>query len=295
MKSFVINCESHKDRIEKFYKFADKAKMTVHREACVNGRAFNDRLICKMVKLGIVHKDASMTPIEVAIFLSHYNCWVRTLNSCANYGLVFEDDVEMYPDFITKMEKIMNSITNITKSTKITKSNAYSNFDILYLWNGNWMETPKTKTPITGVVREKQWFNAGAVSYILSSKYAKKLVEGAFPIRYAVDIYMGSKAPKNTVLSLKMGYRKKDSCYLSPVLNLECAGEYGTGTSTQDYTKPTVDAKLCVFSRKDRDGYSVKELKSIARKKRIPIPKNLKSKDDIIDHIKKVEKSRSTK
>jgi hypothetical protein len=40
---------------------------------------------------------------------------------------------------------------------------------------------------------------------------------------------------------LKMEHRKRDDCYLSPVLDLECGGDGGTGSqTTQTYDAPTV-------------------------------------------------------
>ena len=50
------------------------------------------------------------------------------------------------------------------------------------------------------------------------------------------DILMGSFPKKGNHLTLKMKYDKKQSCYISPLIDLECGGEGGTGThSTQDY------------------------------------------------------------
>ena len=43
-----------------------------------------------------------------------------------------------------------------------------------------------------------------------------------------------------------MGYSKKDDCYISPVLDLECGGEGGTGSqTTQTYEAPVIKKLKC--------------------------------------------------
>lgn len=280
---YVINCDVHEKRLKKFKKYAKKAGVSECREQCVNGKAFTDALLKNMVNNGLLSANANMTPIEVAICLSHYNSWLRIINNCEDYGLVIEDDAEMRPTFVNDVNDIMSHLRE--KNIK---------FDILFLWNGNWMNTPKKAVTKVNdrlqIVEETENYNAGAVCYIISAEFAKYLVKHLFPIRWQIDIYIGSKIRNHTHLSLKMKYRKSDECYISPVLDLTCGGEYGTGESTQDYSAKTIKNKLFTFDKKNLDKNNVEQLKVYAKRKNIPIKSNMK-KSEIILNIKKSKTS----
>jgi GR25 family glycosyltransferase involved in LPS biosynthesis len=241
MSSYVINCKIHKSRIEKFRKFAKEAKMSFCREVCVNGKAFTDDILCEMVKRGIVSKKSEMTPIEVAISLSHLNVLQRFVNSCDDYAIVFEDDVEVRKNFVNSVNKIMAKLEDTP-------------FDMLFLWNGNWMKTKSKMKKVADVtnniqiMKENAHFNAGAVCYIITKKYAKYLLEKAFPIRNPIDLFYGYYMfrKSSNLLSLKMSYDKE--CYLSPLFKGRkwvCGGDEGTGNSTQNYDAKTINKIKC--------------------------------------------------
>ena len=228
MGTYVINCDVHKDRLAKFQKFSSKAGVKACREGCVNGKAFTDDIICEMVRQKIVSPNAEISPIEVAIAMSHQNCWQRIANGSTPYGIVFEDDVEMHSD----IKKNVNAIMADLKKNK-------KEFNILFLWNGNWMETDSDLKEVLYVddadvlvMKETIEYNAGAVCYIMNKKFAQYLVNKIFPIKYAVDIFIGDNVKKGNHYTLMMDYREDDECYVSPLLNLKCAGEFGTGDTT---------------------------------------------------------------
>ena len=56
---------------------------------------------------------------------------------------------------------------------------------------------------------------------------------------------MGEFPELGNHLALDMKYRKKDSCWISPVLDMECGGEGGTGVSTQTYGAKTMEKFEC--------------------------------------------------
>jgi phosphorylcholine metabolism protein LicD/GR25 family glycosyltransferase involved in LPS biosynthesis len=237
MGVYVINCSMHKERYNKFKKHAGIAGVNACRVPCVLGKKFSQHLICEMIKKKIVSAKADMTTIEIAINMSHYNCWKKLINSCEDYALIFEDDVELKPDFIEKVNLIMEKLEKI----------GYQDFSILHLYNGNWAETEDAHKFITrvapgiNVVQETEEYNAAASAYIISRKYAEFLMKRFFPIKIPQDIMMGDYVKRGNHLSLKMKYRKKDECYISPVLDLECGGPGGTGTlTTQEHSSPTI-------------------------------------------------------
>ena len=246
MGVYVINCSIHKKRYTKFKKYANKAQIKACRVPCVLGKRFNQHLICKMIKDKIINKKCDMSTIEISINMSHYNCWKKLINSCNDFALILEDDVELKPNFIKNINMIMNKLSEINMT----------DFSIFHIWNGNWGNTDSTHKFITKVsknitiVQERKEYNAGAAAYIISKKYAEFLMKKFFPIKIPQDIMMGTYVKKGIHLSLKMKYRKKDDCYISPLLSMECGGIGGTGTqTTQEHIAPTVqerwDCKKC--------------------------------------------------
>jgi GR25 family glycosyltransferase involved in LPS biosynthesis len=208
---------------------------------CILGKKFSDDLICKMMKNNILSPKAEMTKVEISINMSHFNCWKKLVNSCLDYAMILEDDVEVKPNFLEDINLILSTL----KEKEI-------DFSVLHLWNGNWSHTKSKQKSIVKIkngleiVKENADYNAGAAAYIISKKYAEWLMQRFFPIKMPQDMLMGTYYRHGNHLSLKMKYRKKDECYLSPVLDLECGGEGGTGTqTTQTYEAPIVNKLKC--------------------------------------------------
>ena len=233
---YVINCKMHKDRYNKLIKYAKNANVKICRSPCVLGKKFSNKKIVDMVNDGIISKNADMTKVEVSINMSHYNCWQKLLNSCDDYALILEDDVELYDDFIENINLIMNRLKEENVS-----------FSILHLWNGNWQKTKSSQKKVLTVnkkitiMQETKNYNAGAVAYIINKKYAKWLMDHFFPIKMPQDMLMGDYYKRGKHLTVKMKWDKKEQCYKTPLFNMECGGEGGTGAqTTQTYNAPTI-------------------------------------------------------
>lgn len=233
---YVINCKMHRERYDKLLKYAKEANVKVCRSPCVLGKKFSSKAIYNMVQDKLLSKNADMTKVEVSINMSHYNAWRKLLNSCSEYALVLEDDVELHEDFIDKINLIMNTLDEKNIS-----------FSILHLWNGNWARTKSAQKKVATIdknitiMQETLSYNAGAVGYIISKSYAKWLINHFFPIKMPQDMLMGNYPQKGKHLTLKMRWDKKDDCYKSPILDMECGGEGGTGSqTTQTYSAPTI-------------------------------------------------------
>lgn len=237
MGIYVINCAMHKKRYKKFLKYSRKANVKACRVPCVLGKKFNQNTICEMNKKNMLSSRANMTTIEISINMSHYNCWKKLLNSCKDYAIIFEDDVELEKDFVTRIEQIMD---------KLDENNI--DFSILHLWNGNWANTLSTQTKVINIdkdikiLKENNQYNAGAAAYIINRKYASYLINKFFPIKYPQDILMGNFPNYGNHLTLKMKHKKQ--CYISPLLQMECGGVGGTGTqTTQEHSASSVNSK----------------------------------------------------
>lgn len=236
---YVINCDVHTNRMAKFAKHAAVAGLNYCRESCVKGKEFTYNLFCEMMKRKLLTPNADMNPIEVAINLSHYNVWQRILNNNQDYGMVLEDDVEVNPNFVEKVNSVLNGLEQENVD-----------FDILFLWNGNWGQSRKRLKPVAkiaglDVMRETVEYNAGGVAYIMSKKFCQFMLKKAYPIKYPQDILLGTFATKGVHLTLKMKYSRVGGCWESPILGNECQGEGGTGATTQEYSLPTVKKIKC--------------------------------------------------
>jgi len=231
MATYVINCEFSKDRLKKFNHYAEKAGLHACRVPCVMGRSFSRPEICKMKTENMIAKKTyDINQVHIAINMSHYNCWQKLVNSCLDYALIMEDDTEVRPHFIKSINMIMKEIDEP--------------FSILYLWNGNWLRTIGGHVPfvkindIFNIVQETKVYNAGAVAYIISKKYAKYLIKHFFPIKYPQDNLMGNFPKVGKHLTLKMKYSKSKEWYMSPLLTMPIEET----TQTND---PFVDTYKC--------------------------------------------------
>lgn len=234
--TYVINCKWSEKRMKEFAKYAKTSGIKFCKENCVDGRKFTDSSICEMIDCGIVNSRADITPVETAICLSHYNVWERFLKSKKEYAIIFEDDVKLRSSTYDDIELILNNLGDL------------KNMSILWLYNGNWMETSKYLKTVVKindkliVQQETIAYNAAASAYIISRNFSEHLIKNIFPIEYPVDIYIGDQVKYGDHLTLKMTYDKKEACYVSPLMELECGGTEG---STQMYDAKQVSATEC--------------------------------------------------
>jgi GR25 family glycosyltransferase involved in LPS biosynthesis len=206
---------------------------------CVLGGKFNNEFLCDLIKKGLLRKNADMTKIEVSINLSHYNAWKLVVNGCLDYGLILEDDVEVHPNFVKKINDILHALEENDVD-----------FSILHLWAGNWMKTISKQTKVLKVdnlqiMKQNTEYNEGAVAYIISKEYAEFLIKKSFPIKEPQDILMGTYYNHGNHLLLKMKFDKKQDCYISPILDNSCDGPEGTGQSTRVSNDPTIQEISC--------------------------------------------------
>jgi len=234
----VINCAIHKKRLETFEKLAGKAGLgKVPRVACINGKKYTEKKLCKMIEDKIVSPKADLTPIEIAIALSHKKCWKQLIKSkYAKYMVVFEDDCRLNKNFSEKLNELMN---------------ADLGFDILYLFNGNWMRSLSRRKKVAKVgdlkvYKETVEYNPSGSCYVISKKWARELTNKICPIKIPVDIFIGSvrvKSAKHYTLNNTHAKNDPPECWtVSPLLNVPCGGG---DESTQDYEAKKIKKIKC--------------------------------------------------
>ena len=230
---YYINCNIHEKRKQSFLKNAEKASILPKRQICVNGKKFTKKKIIELVNDKIIHPKADITPIESAINLSYLNVWKKIANGKKKFAIILEDDSRVKANF----KEIINDILYCLEN---------KHFDVLYLYNGNFGKTKSklkhictTKNYKLKILKETVGHNAGAAGYIITKEFAKYMYENFQTFKYPHDLYMGYLTMKKIHLTLQMKLNKK-KCYESPVLFQECSGEYGTGSSTQNYEAETV-------------------------------------------------------
>ena len=235
----VINCDIHKDRLNKFDKSAKNIKLLYYRLKCVYGKILTNKQIYSMYKKNFIKNTDFINIIEVSINLSHINAWLKILNSKYDYGMVCEDDVTFKPTFIKNINLILNQLKQHNKI-----------FDILYLWNGNWMNTKSSLKSILKINKdliikqETELFNAGTVCYIISKKAIKYLLNKIFPIANPIDIFIGQYYKTLNIYTLYMKYDKINMKDISPLfISGDWDDKYYTNDdsqSTQDYNIDTL-------------------------------------------------------
>jgi len=231
----VINCDEHENRIAQFREKATKAGLPhVVRVKCTDGKKLTNKNLCDMISNGLLNPNADLVPTEVAISLSHVKCWMQLLKSDAEHMVVFEDDCNVYKRFMKKFDAVMNSGLV---------------FDILWLYNGNWGMTKHAHTKVAivdevPIYRENVAYVASTSCYVLSRKWAQHLVDRVFPIKYAIDVFMGQvkvKSAKHYTVSNRRRKNASFDCFtISPFLYCACPSN---STSTQQYSAETVKAR----------------------------------------------------
>ena len=242
----VINCERHKDRLERFKKHAFKSGLlNVHVQPCVDAKQWTFSDICKLEKGNILvrrttapgYSQEDFRISEVAISLSHIECWKKLVSSNEEFMCVFEDDVMMKPNFNKYVGKIMEQLPSLLNKNSRTRQ---VTFDIIHLVNGNWAKTHKYYQPDktydiqTGnksfkLFRENKQYNAGAGCYIIRKAFAKALLEKVYPIRKPIDNFIGD-----------VGFTK----YVHLVVKFKEIGKTDTNPNPKFFDSPLVKVDI---------------------------------------------------
>lgn len=188
MKVKVINLDRRPDRWERFSSQKGVVRLgtqyTIERFSAVDGKTIaveTDDRISMRTKRNIkfrtrrTHEDID-TVGAIGCYLSHTQIWREFLQSGASCVMVLEDDALIPPDFLEKLNRYANDLSQL---------HTYSNT----LWS---LATPQAFFERDqNVYREGVWVCNIATTftgYILFRSAAEKLLANAFPIDNHVDL-----------------------------------------------------------------------------------------------------------
>jgi len=204
--SFIINLPHRKDRLENFkQKYAEaNINIPLHIHSAINGKKLKleDINITRLAKkeitdaqtLGYRTKHYQLTMGGIGCYLSHVTLWNYIYNSGLDYALVFEDDANIPPDFISNFNI---SIKNMNK--------ADPDWDILFL-----DALCRDCIPYQdNIVKINKFYLMHA--YIIRKKAIKKMLDYnmLFPINQQIDWCIGSHSNILKLYTVTNGFVKQ--------------------------------------------------------------------------------------
>lgn len=167
-KTYVINLDRRKDRMDKFKKEAEKVSLKYERFSGVDGSLLIPN---KRLQRIFENNDYNMREGMVGCAMSHIKLWIELAQSSFSYFCIFEDDAEFVHDFNAKLETI--------------KKNLPSQWSLVYL-GYHLRDKYKTEdyydkkaSPILekwGAVKSLTYSLGGTSGYIISKKGAIELL-----------------------------------------------------------------------------------------------------------------------
>jgi len=140
-----------------------------------------------------------LTNGQIGCYESHVRVWRRIVDQNLPYALVFEDDVD-----IRYTQETVDKLNEVVAELKTVP-----NWDIVYIGNdaakpggnGQLRFPPKRQhTPHLADVSDWEVLHM----YLITKRAAQCFLQDAFPIRAAVDVYMGSVLYKHNIVALGM-------------------------------------------------------------------------------------------
>lgn len=121
---YLINLDRNEDRLDWFvkqYMESDLNHKKFKRVVAVDGKKLNIadyvtknalKEIQQIEKTGYRTKHYQLTRGAIGCYLSHLKTYKMIADGESEFGLIFEDDVKLDPNFLLKMNKVLQSIPN---------------------------------------------------------------------------------------------------------------------------------------------------------------------------------------
>lgn len=178
---FVINLDQHKCKYEKSNKILKNNGFTnIHRISAVNGSKLKNYSKITTLHTQFLLNEPSYrcshqqlnTLGAIGCYLSHIKCWREMIKKGYSSIFIFEDDLELVPNFSEKMTKIMENMPDDCDLLsfgyiKLLKQHKFQNI----------IESVKSKY-------------LGTQGYYITKQGAEKLLQHIFPIEIQIDGYI---------------------------------------------------------------------------------------------------------
>ncbi len=127
---------------------------------------------------------------QVGCYESHVRIWQKVVDLNLDSALVLEDDAD-----ITYTQNTVDKLNEFLSELK-----TIPNWDLAYI--GNVGLHPVKQQLAKHITEPSNW--EGLFTYYISNKGARKLIQNAFPIRMAIDIYVGQEARQGHIRTVSM-------------------------------------------------------------------------------------------
>lgn len=175
-KTYVINLDSRKDRLQSIDKDLKKIKLEYERFPACNGKQI-DMYSNDISKY--FDKNNKLSPGQIGCSLSHIKIWEKAIKNNNKYTLVLEDDAIIPSNFNTILK---NSIESLPK-----------NWDLLS-FNCSWCTAKKYNNKLY-----KLKSNICTLSYLISTKGIKKIFKLLKNKKFnkPIDVYLNNNFYNN--------------------------------------------------------------------------------------------------
>ncbi len=126
---------------------------------------------------------------QIGCYESHARVWQRIVDQNLGSALVLEDDaaITYTQDTVDRLKQFLSELKTIP-------------FDVAYI--GNIGLHPAKQQLSKNIVEPSNW--EGLYTYYITREGARKLLQKAFPITQAVDLFVGQQAREGTIRTVSM-------------------------------------------------------------------------------------------
>lgn len=230
MKSYVINLDGHAERLAWMREQLDAAGVDWVREHAVDLRGEAGlRLIEQWKDLPRSHLSVP----EIGCLMSHVNLWKKIANGGDPYGCVFEDDVVISK----RLGSLLKDKSWIPKRAHIVRlETAYTEIYVT-----------KQRIAVNGTFDLCKTTNnhGGSAAYIISRKYAEKLLKMERRIGIAADLFLFSPRRLTNVYQISPApCIQSDTYHIRMKDKSNGAPDFGTVIATASHPKETYKINL---------------------------------------------------
>ncbi len=180
IKTYVINLEASKYRLNLMKSQCDRENITFTRWNAINGH----HLDYKNLKSLIVHPKIKLRKGIIGCSLSHINLWKHCSRQDDEIFLVLEDDCIIPNNFKNKLQSYIGQLP--------------ADWDIFYLGASNIYGTKYSKKLLIPTLFIKN-YNCGTYAMLIKKKVLADLLSDCLPLKVPIDVFIRGKRKKTYI------------------------------------------------------------------------------------------------